>query len=135
MIPLAEFLHQARAAVVADLAATQTPAGGDPARVQASLMRGYDGLIHMLEDPTGAAYRHYVDWLIVPQLRAGMTVADLHQTLAPLLQAIRAAITAQIRAPAERAHLREQLDLRVQRAARLWETVATRVRLEGLDQL
>ncbi len=133
MILLADFLHQARAAVIADLVAAQTPPGGDPARLQAGLMRGYDGLIHLLEDPTGTAYRRYVDQVIVPQLRAGMTVADLHNAVAPLLHAMRAAITAQVPDPGERAHLREQLDLRVQHAYSLWETVAARVGLEGWE--
>ncbi len=134
MMLLADLLHQARAAVIADLAAAQTPPGGDPARLQAGLMRGYDGLIHLLEDPTGTAYRHYVDRVIVPQLRAGMTITDLHNTVAPLLHAIRAEIAVQVPDPGERAHLREQLDLRVQHAYRLWETVAARVGLEGWEE-
>jgi hypothetical protein len=129
MIQLVEFLHQARGDVVAILAASGPP-GSDATERRTALMQGYDGLVHMLEDPAGDSYRAYVDRVLVPQMRKGTTPADLQQAVAPLLAAIQAVLAQQVADAAERQDVQDQLDRRLHRAYTLWQMVAVRIATE-----
>ena len=131
--PLSDFLRSIREPVVTAWAAEVAPPGTNPAPVRARLGPVYDGLVERMQDTSGALHQQYMQDVIKPRLRAGLTVEDLQAGAAPLVRLIHAAIDAEIPDAGGRHYLYEQLAIRVRSARAAWNLAAAQVVMEGMS--
>lgn len=131
---LSDFLRSIREPVVAAWAAEVAPPGANPAPVRSRLEPIYDGLVERMQDTSGALHQQYMEQVIKPRLRAGLTVEDLQAGAAPLVRLIQAAIDAEIADATVRHYLYEQLATRVRSARAAWNLAAAQVVMEAMSR-
>lgn len=133
-IALPDFLATVRERLVpawaAQIAQGRPPALSEQVALEVEL--AYDGLVHLLYDTTGEAYRAYVARVILPGLLAGTTPADLRVEVGSLAALVHAEIDRVIADRGRRRLLHSQLDYYLGTIYTLWDNAATELPLESL---